>query len=127
MRSVSLELKGIDNAAAFHELLQKQLDLPEWYGHNLDALWDVLEGWIELPLAVQLIGARIGAIQDEGAATAASRAQASLKTAAGSDADHENLDAADSDKPEVDAGVQAIIELLQEAAEQIEGFEVELA
>ena len=26
----------------FHKVVAKELDLPSWYGKNLDALWDVL-------------------------------------------------------------------------------------
>ena len=29
-------------AAAVHDLFTRALDLPEWYGRNLDALYDVL-------------------------------------------------------------------------------------
>ncbi|WP_439345402.1 barstar family protein [Vacuolonema iberomarrocanum] len=32
-----------------HEMLKK-LDLPDHYGDNLDALWDCITGWIDLPI-----------------------------------------------------------------------------
>ncbi len=28
-----------------HEEIARQLDLPDYYGNNLDALWDVLSAW----------------------------------------------------------------------------------
>ena len=34
----------------FHKAIAKELNLPSWYGHNLNALWDVLTGMIERPL-----------------------------------------------------------------------------
>ena len=33
---------AVEDRAALHTLLFEQLALPEWYGHNLDALYDVL-------------------------------------------------------------------------------------
>jgi ribonuclease inhibitor len=35
-----------------HDLLKQKLGLPEYYGKNLDALWDCLTGWIDLPLTI---------------------------------------------------------------------------
>ena len=32
----------LPEAAAVHDLFTRALDLPEWYGRNLDALYDVL-------------------------------------------------------------------------------------
>lgn len=33
--------------------MQDKLGLPEYYGKNLDALWDCLTGWIDLPLTIE--------------------------------------------------------------------------
>jgi RNAse (barnase) inhibitor barstar len=38
-----LDGAGIDSEADLHRALTELLGLPEWYGQNLDALWDVLE------------------------------------------------------------------------------------
>jgi len=35
-----------------HDVISKGLALPNWYGRNLDALWDVLTGMVERPLKV---------------------------------------------------------------------------
>ncbi len=32
----------VESRTALHEALARQLALPEWYGHNLDALYDYL-------------------------------------------------------------------------------------
>ena len=37
-----IDLKNITTKEALHDLLAKELSLPEHYGHNLDALHDVL-------------------------------------------------------------------------------------
>ena len=38
-----------------HNQLSKKLELPEWYGNNLDALWDMLTGFIETPISITVI------------------------------------------------------------------------
>lgn len=54
MREVVIVLDGttIANAEQFHQQLADRLAFPSWYGANLDALWDMLEGWIELPVTI---------------------------------------------------------------------------
>lgn len=36
----------------FHREIKRVLDLPDYYGENLDALWDCLTGWVELPISL---------------------------------------------------------------------------
>ncbi|MCR5155266.1 MAG: barstar family protein [Butyrivibrio sp.] len=44
-----IDLKDITNKSELHRLLARELPLPDYYGSNLDALYDVLteegEGW----------------------------------------------------------------------------------
>lgn len=42
MRTITLELAHIETTAALHIYLQYMLNLPPYYGRNLDALHDVL-------------------------------------------------------------------------------------
>lgn len=37
----------------FHQYIKVKLELPDFYGGNLDALWDCLTGFIELPLLLE--------------------------------------------------------------------------
>ena len=39
-----------------HEILQKELDFPDYYGKNLDALWDCLTDWTSDPVRIILRG-----------------------------------------------------------------------
>ncbi|WP_292210674.1 barstar family protein [Butyrivibrio sp.] len=39
-----IDLTGIESKEDFHEVLKRELPLPEYYGCNLDALHDVLTG-----------------------------------------------------------------------------------
>ena len=38
-----------------HRTIQQELELPEWYGRNLDALWDSLTGIMYLPAEITII------------------------------------------------------------------------
>ena len=37
-----IDLMGVETAESFHERIARELDLPEYYGRNLDALYDCL-------------------------------------------------------------------------------------
>lgn len=39
----------------FHSYIKELMDLPNYYGGNLDALWDCLTGWVDLPMHVKWI------------------------------------------------------------------------
>jgi RNAse (barnase) inhibitor barstar len=39
---ISLDLTDCKYIRDFHERIRVALDFPEWYGANLDALWDLL-------------------------------------------------------------------------------------
>ena len=38
-----------------HRMIQQELELPEWYGRNLGALWDSLTGIMYLPAEITII------------------------------------------------------------------------
>ncbi len=38
-----------------HKIIQEKLDLPQWYGNNLDALWDALTGIMYVPANIKII------------------------------------------------------------------------
>ena len=43
-------------AEEFYDIIQKRRNLPEWFGKNPPALWDMLTGHIGLPCEITLIG-----------------------------------------------------------------------
>ena len=60
MEDIILSCEGIATKQALHEALAQALSFPDWYGHNLDALYDCLTdlddavhlhliGWEQLP------------------------------------------------------------------------------
>ena len=48
----TIDCSQIHDVKEFHTILSQALDFPDWYGHNLDALYDCLT---ELPEPVYLI------------------------------------------------------------------------
>ena len=40
----------------FYTLCKQKLQLPEYFGNNLDALWDCITGDIELPVSIRFTG-----------------------------------------------------------------------
>ena len=42
MHTIFIDGNAYDTPRALHDALQEMLDLPDYYGHNADALYDVL-------------------------------------------------------------------------------------
>lgn len=40
--TITIDCTGVENARQLHEKLQEALSFPDWYGCNLDALYDCL-------------------------------------------------------------------------------------
>lgn len=49
---IILDGKKFTSVDRLHEILQIKLDFPDYYGKNLNALWDCLTGDIALPLTI---------------------------------------------------------------------------
>lgn len=49
---VIFNFQQIDTIDDFYRQFELQFSLPEWFGKNLDALWDMLSAGIELPVAI---------------------------------------------------------------------------
>ncbi|RXZ84880.1 barnase inhibitor [Paenibacillaceae bacterium] len=107
MRIVTLDIAMNCSATELHDQLSEKLGLPDWYGRNLDALWDVLSGWVELPLVIRI-----------------SRSQ--LLAAGTGQACPEGTPEQELPVPETAQEVTAIVELLLEAAAELDELEVQL-
>ncbi|MBQ8537337.1 MAG: barstar family protein [Clostridia bacterium] len=55
MAEVILDLRTLDNAEKVQCCLMQQLDLPFYYGKNLDALYDELMAWNQQTTFVMLL------------------------------------------------------------------------
>lgn len=51
-----IDVSRCDDIKKFHQKLKTELDFPNYYGENLDALYDVLTGGVKRPLYVHLYG-----------------------------------------------------------------------
>lgn len=54
MHTIFIDGNAYDTARHLHDALQEMLDLPDYYGHNADALYDVLSSRREQVNAVVL-------------------------------------------------------------------------
>ena len=55
MKQVQFDFERIGTMDDFYTIARRELDLPEYFGNNLDALWDCITGDIELPLSVRFM------------------------------------------------------------------------
>ncbi|MEN6320263.1 MAG: barstar family protein [Syntrophaceae bacterium] len=52
MKKVVFDSSHVETITQLHTELARMLDFPDYYGANLDALYDCLSGEIELPLTL---------------------------------------------------------------------------
>ena len=55
--TVELDGKGMVDRATAHDYLKQALQLPDYYGRNLDALYDLLTEWTE-PMTIRVLNAK---------------------------------------------------------------------
>jgi len=56
MKTVTIDFKGCKYWHEIYSRMDEKLDFPEGYGKNLDALWDMLTGFIEENQTIYLKG-----------------------------------------------------------------------
>ena len=56
MKVVTIDFTDCKYMIDLYEEMAEALGFPEWYGKNLDALWDCLTGIIEVPVEVHFKG-----------------------------------------------------------------------
>ena len=49
-----LDFSACTTAGEVHQLIREELELPAWYGGNLDALWDSLTGIMYTPADITI-------------------------------------------------------------------------
>ncbi len=55
MNIVNFNFKKIYTYNSFYKQCKKKLNLPGYFGNNLDALWDVFTGETKLPLTINCL------------------------------------------------------------------------
>lgn len=53
-KQVVLDFSDCEYIGSIHNVIRDGLNLPEYYGANLDALWDMLTGYIETPICIKI-------------------------------------------------------------------------
>lgn len=51
----TLDFSKCQYLGELHQVIQQELELPEWYGQNLDALWDSITGIMYVPADITII------------------------------------------------------------------------
>ena len=54
MKEYTIDFTAVKTVWYFYEAIKKGLELPDWFGKNLDALWDMLTGYIEYPAIIYI-------------------------------------------------------------------------
>ena len=52
----TLDFSNVSHFLEIHAILRKELDFPDYYGCNLDALWDCLTDMVGRPIHIEIIG-----------------------------------------------------------------------
>lgn len=59
MKKIILNFTHIHDMAAFHRIIKCALDLPAYYGENLDALHDCVEEMVPAPKVTVIFGGNL--------------------------------------------------------------------
>ena len=55
MKTIVVDFSKCKYPLDLHNEIREKFEFPEWYGNNLDALWDMLTGFIETPVTITVI------------------------------------------------------------------------
>jgi len=53
---IKLDFSGCKYIMQFHQILREQLGLPDYYGENWAALWDLMRGYRSYPTVIEIYG-----------------------------------------------------------------------
>ncbi len=54
VNKIVLDLQGFHSEWDLHEYMHKRFGIPEYYGHNPDALWDAVYLWFQQPTVIEV-------------------------------------------------------------------------
>ena len=64
MKTIYINFSEIGDEQDFYQQLKEKLSLPENFGDNLDALYDSLTGFVELPLHLEFVNMSVNQLED---------------------------------------------------------------
>lgn len=56
MKYYTIDFADVVDLSDFYQRIIKGLDFPDWCGESLDAIWDMLTGYMEAPAHITVIG-----------------------------------------------------------------------
>ena len=63
MKEILINFINIGDYEDFYTELKSKLDLPEYFGDNLDALSDVITGGLEMPLHIEFVNMSVDQLE----------------------------------------------------------------
>ena len=63
MKEIYIDFTEIGDYEDFYTQLKTKLDLPEYFGDNLDALYDSITGAVELPLHLEFVNMSVDQLE----------------------------------------------------------------
>ena len=64
MNTVVIDFSRIGTPKDLYKSLSNQWQLPDYFGNNLDALWDVVTGYITLPQSLSFINLSLPQLEE---------------------------------------------------------------
>ena len=64
MKTIYIDFSEIGDEQDFYQQLKQKLSLPENFGDNVDALYDILTGFVELPLHLEFVNMSVNQLED---------------------------------------------------------------
>ncbi|PZU83779.1 MAG: barnase inhibitor [Chryseobacterium sp.] len=63
MKNIYIDFVSIGDYEDFYEQLKSKLELPEYFGDNLDALSDVISGELEMPIHIEFVNMSVDQLE----------------------------------------------------------------
>ena len=63
MNTVYIDFSDLGDYEDFYSQLKEKLPLPEFFGDNLDALFDSITGFLELPLHIEFVNMSVDQLE----------------------------------------------------------------
>ena len=63
MKEIYIDFANIGDYEDFYTELKSKLELPEYFGDNLDALSDVISGGLELPIHIEFVNMSVDQLE----------------------------------------------------------------
>lgn len=63
MKNIEIDFTNIGDEEEFYAELKSKVELPEYFGDNLDALSDVISGELEMPLELEFVNMSVDQLE----------------------------------------------------------------